>query len=274
MPQERAEHLKDAPLSNAPENELGVVFLFSHLCAKLQLRIERIQAGFPDCVAYQRIGGSEKKIRIEFEYRSRNFRSHGHSAKGCDWIVCWEHNWPEVPRHLQVVELRKFFGHGFKVWLISVPPVGTYSKPGLQKRIASQWQRECDEMVIRPLSKLGKLRSRMPWRFRHRASEGDIVLMYNWWPERHIEHIYRVAKDIFRDVKNKKYLAELSLIGTLVPPLHINVIEREPLFRDNKWDCGSSNRNITAYWWALYQMIIRHNPAAESWLDRYSPEKC
>jgi hypothetical protein len=44
-------------------------------------------------------------VRIEFEFRSRTFRDHGHDPDGCDLIVCWEHNWPECP--LEVVELRK-----------------------------------------------------------------------------------------------------------------------------------------------------------------------
>jgi hypothetical protein len=43
------ELLKDAPLRYAPTNEMGVVFLFSHLCRRMQLHVERVQAGFPDC---------------------------------------------------------------------------------------------------------------------------------------------------------------------------------------------------------------------------------
>jgi hypothetical protein len=44
-------------------------------------------------------------VRIEIEHESRNFLRHGHDPKGCDLIVCWEHNWEECP--LEVVELRK-----------------------------------------------------------------------------------------------------------------------------------------------------------------------
>jgi hypothetical protein len=32
-----------------------------------------------------------------------------HDPKGCDLIVCWEHNWPECP--LEVLELRAIVGH-------------------------------------------------------------------------------------------------------------------------------------------------------------------
>jgi len=43
-------------------------------------------------------------VRIEFEFASRNFKEHLHDPKGCDMIVCWEHNWPNCP--LPVLELR------------------------------------------------------------------------------------------------------------------------------------------------------------------------
>jgi hypothetical protein len=29
-----------------------------------------------------------------------------HDLKGCDMIVCWEHNWPECP--LEVLELKQY----------------------------------------------------------------------------------------------------------------------------------------------------------------------
>jgi hypothetical protein len=48
--------------------------------------------------------GKWQRVRVEFEYESRNFLKHLHEVKGCDVIVCWIHNWPECP--LEVVELR------------------------------------------------------------------------------------------------------------------------------------------------------------------------
>ena len=87
----RGEVLQGVSLHHAPTNELGVVFLFAELARKWRLRIDTIQAGFPDCIAYQKIRGREKKVRIEFEFKSRSFKAHQHDAKKCDWIVCWEH---------------------------------------------------------------------------------------------------------------------------------------------------------------------------------------
>jgi hypothetical protein len=42
---------------------------------------------------------------VEIEFQSRNFLLHHHDAKVCDVIVCWEHNWPECPEEIEVVEL-------------------------------------------------------------------------------------------------------------------------------------------------------------------------
>ena len=44
-------------------------------------------------------------VRVEFEYRSRNFFYHGHDAAGCEVIVCWQHDWPDCP--IEVLELRR-----------------------------------------------------------------------------------------------------------------------------------------------------------------------
>jgi hypothetical protein len=109
--------LHGAPLSEAPENELGVVFLFARMQEKYGVRVDRIRPSFPDCIARKVRGKSSDTIRIEFEYRSANFKTHGHDPNGCDWIVCWEHNWPEVPQNLRVIELRREFGLGWHVWL-------------------------------------------------------------------------------------------------------------------------------------------------------------
>lgn len=50
----RADIIEGAPLHYAPENELGVVFLFAHLAKRYRLIIDEIKAGFPDCIAYQK----------------------------------------------------------------------------------------------------------------------------------------------------------------------------------------------------------------------------
>ena len=81
--------LENAPMQYAPQNELGVVFLFAHVAKRLRLKVETIRPQYPNCIAYQKTGRGEKPVRIEFEYRSRNFRAHRHKVKHCDWLVCW-----------------------------------------------------------------------------------------------------------------------------------------------------------------------------------------
>lgn len=94
-------------LQHAPVNEQGVVFLFGMICREMGYVVEIVKTGFPDCEAKRKIRGKPgmwQRVRIEFEYQSRNFRSHGHDPDQCDVIVCWEHNWSECP--LEVVELK------------------------------------------------------------------------------------------------------------------------------------------------------------------------
>ena len=93
-------------LRHEPVNEQGVVLLFGMLAKELGYLIESVQNGFPDCEAKRRVGaGRWQRVRIEFEFESRNFRDHGHPPDGCEIIVCWRHNWPDCPSHLDVVEL-------------------------------------------------------------------------------------------------------------------------------------------------------------------------
>jgi len=95
-------------LRHAPVNEQGVVFLFGMVAFELGFIVEAVHAAFPDCEAKRCIDAKKQRwqrVRIEFEFRSRTFRDHGHDPAGCDLIVCWEHNWEESP--LPVLELRK-----------------------------------------------------------------------------------------------------------------------------------------------------------------------
>jgi len=93
-------------LSCAPINEHGVVYLFGLLHDVFDFKIESIQAGFPDCIARRQIDKDRwEELRIEFEHSSRNFLTHKHDPDGVDLIVCWEHDWPECPEHIEVIEL-------------------------------------------------------------------------------------------------------------------------------------------------------------------------
>ena len=93
-------------LRHEPVNEQGVVFSFGMVAKELGYMVEAVQTGYPDCEAKRQIGPNNwQRVRIEFEFESRNFRDHGHSQDGCDMIVCWRNNWMECPPNLEVVEL-------------------------------------------------------------------------------------------------------------------------------------------------------------------------
>jgi hypothetical protein len=99
------------PMTNAPVNELGVMVLFGMVAAGLGLQVESVQGKFPDCIAKRQVApGKWQYLRIEFEYESKNFKLHGHDPKGCDMIVCWKHNWKDVPDNIEVIELCRLIG--------------------------------------------------------------------------------------------------------------------------------------------------------------------
>lgn len=88
----------------SPLNENGVIFLFGKVAEDMNMYVEEIKPGFPDCIARRFVGKGWERVAVEFEYKSSNFRSHGHDPKFCDLIICWEHDWPDCP--LEVIELR------------------------------------------------------------------------------------------------------------------------------------------------------------------------
>lgn len=88
----------------APINENGVIFLFGKVADDLNMYIEEIKPGFPDCIGRRFVGKGWERVAIEFEYQSQNFKQHGHDAKKCDIIICWEHNWKDCP--IEVIELK------------------------------------------------------------------------------------------------------------------------------------------------------------------------
>jgi hypothetical protein len=93
-------------LRHEPVNEQGVVLLFGMVAKELGYTVEGVQSGFPDCEAKRQIAPQRwQRVHLEFEFESRNFRDHGHSVTGCDVIVCWRHNWPECPPHIEILEL-------------------------------------------------------------------------------------------------------------------------------------------------------------------------
>lgn len=239
-----------SPLDYAPDNEQGVVFLFSHLARqRFGLRVERVQGGYPDCVAY--LGG--KRVRIEFEYRSRSFLQHRHDPKKCDWIVCWIHDWPAVPPRLRVVELRREFGLGFNVWF---QPVG-----GEYRDI------------------LASIRYSPQWSVPSQALEGDLILFYRTAPDSYVRDVFRLAGPVRHITAGwkagKDWMGSIRLVCTLKAPLHLSELREHRVVRNAGFVRGAMRGRFraTEYWPDLHRMILARNPALEQKLKPYGPSR-
>lgn len=92
----------------APVNENGVIFLFGKVAADLNMYVETIRPGYPDCLAKRYIGkGKWEEVRIEFEFRSSHFPQHKHTPDDCDAIVCWINDWDNCPDNIEIIELQE-----------------------------------------------------------------------------------------------------------------------------------------------------------------------
>jgi len=88
---------------HTPATRDGVIFLFGKVEEELNIYVEDVRAAFPACLAKRYTGSGWEKVRIEFEYRSGDFKKKGLDPAGCDIIICWENNWPDCA--LEVIEL-------------------------------------------------------------------------------------------------------------------------------------------------------------------------
>ncbi len=97
--------VKIIPIVYEPINEQGVILLFTALAERLSFLIVAIRPQFPDAqLARKNEDGIYKDVRVEFEFKSSNFKLHGHDYKRCDLIICWEHDWKKSP--IEVLELK------------------------------------------------------------------------------------------------------------------------------------------------------------------------
>jgi len=246
--------LKNAPMEYAPANELGVVFLFAHIARRLQFRIEEIRPDFPDCIAYRQCGDTEKKVRIEFEFRSSNFKTHHHNASKCDIIVCWHHDWPEAPKRIEVIELKRYFGVARKVWI--------------QQAIKNQWEYLDNN-------------DRMQWALSKRATQGDILLMYKCAPVSAITDVFVFSgNEITRGRAGWRngecYGGEIHRICKLASPIFLDDLQKHKILKTASF----TRRNMqgvsllaTEYWTYLYDMIMERNPTVIKRLNKSRPDK-
>jgi hypothetical protein len=207
---------------------------------------------FPDCIA-QRHG--EEPIRIEFEYNASNFSLHTHDRNGCDAVFCWIDDWPGAPDGIEVVELQKFFGFGFNVWI-----------QGAKDRYAEA---------------IGDSDQGGLWSVSKRAQKGDLVLFYRKLPEGFIADIYLVAGWV-RLVEEagwkegSDWMAPISRVCALKNPLHYETMKTDsrmgmtsPLVKSQL----QGRPKVNTYWAVLIEMIVESNPNL-AWLKEvYGPHK-
>jgi len=249
---ERPLMLENAPLRYAPENELGVVYLFAHVAKKFQLRVEKIQPSFPDCLAYRRIGNSEKPVRIEFEYRSSSFRAHKHDASGCDCIVCWHHDWPDVPKHIEIVELKRLFGWAFQVWI--------------QPVIKDQYRflDGCDEVE---------------WGLSKQTTPGDLLLMYRCSPMKQISDVFVLTGRLRRKKADWRagecYAGRICRVCSLSTPIGLDDFRNHEILKGATFIRRNMQGNhlVTEYWHYLYEMILQRNPRVKRMFAKFTPEQ-
>ena len=125
--EDRSDLIAFRGLRYAPENELGVVLLFGKIHSDLGFpEIDVIQRNFPDCWVYQKTNKGTKRIWIEFEFKSKSFKSHleqlRHIRPKRGIVVCWEDNWPQLRKIADVIELKTAVGIGKKVWIQCTNP--------------------------------------------------------------------------------------------------------------------------------------------------------
>lgn len=226
------------------------MYLFATIAKKLQLSVEKIRSKYPDCIAYKKIGEREKKVHIEFEYKASNFKQHKHNPKQCDIIVCWQNDWFNSPKKIEIIELKKFFGSQTKVWI--------------QPAIKSQWH--------------NLEYKQMHWGLSKRASRGDLLLMYRCAPAQKITDIYflddelSISKAGWRD--GYCYGGKIKKLCVLNAPIFLEDLRNHKVLKTSSFVRSNlqGNNLVSEYWPYLYSMIIDRNPKVKKILKKYSPE--
>jgi hypothetical protein len=90
----------------APLNREGVIFLFSKVSEALGFIIESISGTFPHCDAVRKVDYGWERVKIGFEYKSSDFQKHFDTGE-YDIIVCWEHDWADCPKGIEVISLKE-----------------------------------------------------------------------------------------------------------------------------------------------------------------------
>jgi hypothetical protein len=229
-------------MQSGPVNEIGVVCLFALLSKQLGFVIQRVQAGFPDCIAQKRTAIGWKTVRIEFEYYAKAFKAHRHSCRGCDYIVCWENDWPDAPKGIEILDLRRQV-EPRRIWLQAVNK--------------NSWH-ELDQ------------EKRWDWSLPRLTKKDDLVLFYHKTPRKELRHI-AVATQNAVPIKYWQWGGPIRVLARLTQPVslaHIRgsaILSKSPCVRSN----FQTRYDVTPWWSEWYRLITTLNPELQSKLKRY-----
>lgn len=231
----------------APRNELGVVFLFALLAPQLGFKgLERIQTRFPDAIARRRASQGEERVKIEFEYKSSNFVTHRHSKRGCVTIVCWIHDWPEAPANINVIELRKYVGLSFEVWI---------------QAVSKEYWHHLDR------------NGPVGWSVPKCSKRGDLIIFYRRSPSKFIQELYVQTSPTTPD-KKFRWSANLRKVCKFAYPISLDLIKQHRGLRGATFVRANfmGRFNATGYWPDLYLLFLSKNKNCRGILKKYAPE--
>ena len=263
-PRGRSDVIHFEGMTHAPENELGVVFLFGKVHRRLGFTgVSEVKPGFPDCWAWRRTTKGTQLTWVEFEFRSSGFKTHVNQKqlrglkpkKG--FVVCWEHNWPECEKYAEVIDLRAIVEHGPRVWLQSTLP---------------EYQDEMDRIPFNP-------QEDWTWTVSPRAKKGDILLLWragsksaaNRWevPLDRLQSFANVVEVVSAPRKKRGGFirsAQVRRIANLGNPLRWGALRSDSVLRaspfvraqmQGQWD-------VTGYWWRLHSLLVQLNPSLKA----------
>jgi len=247
--------LQDASLERVPQQEVEVIFLFSQIFRNYGfIQVKQMQSQYPDCIAYRKTNSGLKEVRIEFEYQSFNFYLHNHDPRKCDCIVCWEHNWHDLPDNLEVIELRQQYGFSPKIWVMAV---GNKFKEELAQADEHEWS------------------------VASKCHSGDLILFYHTSPDSCIKEIFKVDGQLSKasagewTKKKQDVFAHINRIVSVSSPLFYEEMKNDRVLSKSAMvKMHMQGRfEVTEYWHRIFDMIVRKNPKLKSDLSKYSPEK-
>ncbi len=156
-----------------------------------------------------------------------------------------------MPKHIEVIELKGYFGVPPKVWI--------------QPVIRSEWSElDSDEQE---------------WGLSKRASRGDLLLMYRCSPACSITDIFRLDSHLVRGKASWRdgdgLFGGIRRVCRLKNAIHLDQLRKHPTLGRSSFIRRNMQGNllVTENWPDLHRLLCTTNPQLERVLRPYSPER-